>query len=431
MRECLPSGRPARVGQRGRASGGDRASSTRATSTGSRRSGVVEPRARRGVLPRAPGDARHARVRPDVRGAPARPGPGRPRPGHARRDARWSSRPASTRRGCSQIPIGIELERFPLGGHGRTRGGAEGARPARDGVRRRLVPEGRRRLGRRPRAEADQGPRRARRRPRTRSAAARRSSSSCSRGRRAATSARSCAAGRFPSSTSSLPGCDEARARPTTPSTLYVVSLAPGGRAEGGARVDGDRRAARHDAGRPGASSSRTTSTGCSSTSRTRRRSRPGGCACRDDSALRARWRSAGRPTAEANAYRRSTRAGRRSSRGSSRCRSASMLARARRYVRAGGRWAQLLVRRAAELRAPGLLRLGRRSRRRRAGGRRHRQVQKLATRFPEPPDRLLAALPRLDVPSARPRRLALPRATPRDPGRRQPGRSRLPRVGG
>ena len=64
-----------------------------------------------------------------------------------------------------RIPIGVDLGRFrPRAAAARP--GATGARASRDGVRRRLVPEGRRRLGRGPRAEADQGSRRPARRRR-------------------------------------------------------------------------------------------------------------------------------------------------------------------------------------------------------------------------------------------------------------------------
>ena len=57
--------------------------------------------------------------------------------------------------------------------------------------------------------------------------------------------------------------------------------------------------------------------------------------------------------------------------------------------------------------------------------------MQKLAERFPNSPHALLAPLPRLDVAAARSRAAALARAAARDPGRRQPGRRRLPGLGG
>ena len=66
--------------------------------------------------------------------------------------------PASVHR----IPIGIELDRFPLGDDGSVGGRRGGARASTGRVRRRLVPEGRCRLRGRPRAEVDQRPRRAR-----------------------------------------------------------------------------------------------------------------------------------------------------------------------------------------------------------------------------------------------------------------------------
>ena len=68
-----------------------------------------------------------------------------------------------------RIPIGIDVDAFPPAPP-EARERAARVRPAGVGVRRRLVPEGRRRVGRGARAEADQGPGRA---PRRRGAPAR------------------------------------------------------------------------------------------------------------------------------------------------------------------------------------------------------------------------------------------------------------------
>ena len=128
--------------------------------------------------------------------------------------------------------------------------GASSVRRPQGRVRGRLVPEGRRRVGRRPRAEADQGPRRAGGRARSRA-----------RGRTGAPRAADRAG----------PGLRPPRARtgrhPVWARTRWHPSGArgrlsgsrrlsrprpAGGRTEVRARVDGVRRSARHDPGRPG-----------------------------------------------------------------------------------------------------------------------------------------------------------------------------------
>ena len=70
-----------------------------------------------------------------------------------------------------RIPIGIDLARFAPQTPERRAAARAALGLPRDGVRRRLVPEGRRRLGRRARAEADQGAGRAPRRARARCSA--------------------------------------------------------------------------------------------------------------------------------------------------------------------------------------------------------------------------------------------------------------------
>ena len=76
------------------------------------------------------------------------------------------SRQGSIRRASSGSRSGSTSSAFLSATPAARQAGAQGARPAGVRVRRRFVSEGRCRLGRRPRAEADQGPRHARRRAR-------------------------------------------------------------------------------------------------------------------------------------------------------------------------------------------------------------------------------------------------------------------------
>ena len=149
-----------------------------------------------------------------------------------------------------RIPIGIDPVAFPFARRTTSRRGPPGARASRHRLRRRLVPEGRRGLGRRAGAQADQGPGRPR------------------RGGRAAPRAR---ARPVVPAHRPLAGLREggARARrhpvsaPLPPEPRVGGAgvrgdrplhrrLARRGRAESRPRVDGDRRAARDDARRTG-----------------------------------------------------------------------------------------------------------------------------------------------------------------------------------
>ena len=193
-------------------------------------------------------------------------------PGDARRDG--GARRLGRRRAGEvfRIPIGIDLERFRSPTPTRARG-ARGARPARRRVRRRLVPEGRRRLGRGLEPKLDQGPGRPRRRRGAAPRARARSSSSCSPGPRAATCGASSSGAESPYGHLRVATGRSSRTR--LPRARRVPRhVAAGGRPEGRARVDGDRRAARDDARRAGGGSRRARrERRCSPTSTTRRRS--------------------------------------------------------------------------------------------------------------------------------------------------------------
>ena len=226
-------------------------------------------RARSQLLPRTARNAGLSGVRPRVRGAEAPRGTHRPRAGDARGDAASScSRPGSIRRGCSGFRSASTSSTFrsSTSPAGRARERARIPQSAfvvgsflKDGVG----------LGERQRAEAAS-------RGRTRSSA-------CSRG----------CANRSRSSSSSLTGPArgyvrtelERRRHPVPPRVARLArrvgrgvsrarrdarDLAPGGRAQGGARVDGRRRAARRRRGSARRrSSSSTATTACWRTSTT------------------------------------------------------------------------------------------------------------------------------------------------------------------
>ena len=81
------------------------------------------------------------------------------------------------------------------------------------------------------------------------------------------------------------------------------------------------------------------------------------------------------------------------------------------RYGRAATRWGKLAGRRPCTTRAPRVLRLGPDPRARRAGRGRHREAAEARRALAQPPHGLLAPLPRHDVPAARPATAALARA--------------------
>ena len=212
---------------------------------------------------------------------------------------------------------------------------------------------------------------------------------------------------------------------------VYVVASRAGGRAEGRARVDGDRRPARHDPCRAGAGPRRG------------RRERHGSSTSRTSTALAA---SAVRVHADAALVRiaRARRAARRRSgtryerlrpalggaprrvrRGRERIDGAP---RRGRYARAGARWARLLVRRGSRPglrvfyghdRVPGARRAGRRAARRRS------RSSRRGSRTARPTSRSsTSARPGCRATSAPLLWLARRRG---HPDRRQPGRRRLP----
>ena len=149
-----------------------------------------------------------------------------------------------------RIPIGVDPVRFHPPDAARACRGQARARAARVGVRRRLVPEGRRRLGRGARAEADQGAGRA---PRRRRAARARGAGAAPPAHRARPRVRRrrARAARRPVRPGAPARPRRRRARLPRDRPL-PRHLARRGRPEGRAGVDGDRRAARDDARRAG-----------------------------------------------------------------------------------------------------------------------------------------------------------------------------------
>ena len=216
---------------------------------------------------------------------------------------------------------------------------------------------------------------------------------------------------------------------------VYARDLAAGGRAQGGARVAGGRRPARHD--RVG-QAPELVSRRRERPARRRRRRRgdwlPRSSRIHDDPALaRApatcgkadgggeRRRAAGRPLG---------RSARRVRRGKARLVRLTVRASGR-YARAARRWARLLAPRRAPRRHPGLLRARRRAGGRGARRRRDGQVSAARTPLPQPPRRLQPALSRLDVAAPRSRSAAAARPAAWPQGRREPGRRRVSRLGG
>ena len=202
-----------------------------------------------------------------------------------------------------RIPIGIDVEAFRAADTCSPRGRAARSRAAGVGVRRRLVPEGRRGVGRRARAEADQGPGRA---ARGRGAASRASPRARrpAHGPRARLRASRPRAARRPVPTRAPARSRRGRAGVRRDRRL-PRHVARRRRAAGGARVDGDRecRSSRlGSARRP--TSSATARTAGSWTSRTWTASCTGRHTSRrppqdELSAVRA----AARATAEENSY--------------------------------------------------------------------------------------------------------------------------------
>src|SRR4029079_6552385 len=99
-----------------------------------------QPRAR--VLPRAPGDTRHARVRRVLRDASYAPRPDRPDPGYEPRDG--DARAVDGDRPGEGAPDPDRDRRrvLPTTDRRVADGIARAARPARLGLRHRVVPEG-------------------------------------------------------------------------------------------------------------------------------------------------------------------------------------------------------------------------------------------------------------------------------------------------
>ena len=300
---------------------------------------------------------------------------------------------------------GSSFERFPLAEPepARSARAASSAYPGR--LRGRLVPEGRRRDGRRPRAEADQ-----------RADVFVESLTRCATIAGALVLLTGPARGYVRRELERLG--DPVRPSPLRPRGRLARSttrgrlprdLAPGRRPEGSARVDGDRRAARHDPRRPGA--------GARLRRRERRpgrRRRRGGARGRRSSASTPTRRSAaaahGRAgTAERTPTNASLRAGRSSSTGSRTCGLIASAPPVRPRRCAVGPPARRRPRTAGPAR---LLRPRPASRRRRARRRRHGEVPAARRRAAEQPERLLAPLPRLDLLAARPAAAPLPRAT-------------------
>ena len=104
---------------------------------------------------------------------------------------------------------------------------------------------------------------------------------------------------------------------------------------------------------------------------------------------------------------------------------------RAGRYARAGARWSRLLDRRPPRSGRSRLLRPRSRAGSRRARRRWHREVPAAGDSLPQPSDRLLAPLSRLDVAAARSQSVALARAAASHTAPAQPERRRLSRLGG
>ena len=299
----------------------------------------------------------------------------------------------------------------------RAGGGAARARPAGVRVRRRLVPEGRRRAGARASSRSSiKGPdvlvavARAPARARSRALRPAHRAGARLRPRRARAARRSrtgtCARARATSSARAYHALD-----------VYLVTSRAGGRAEGGARVDGGRRAARDDAGRPGGGARRATArTACWSTSRTSTALVGAvGSACTTTASSRERLRRGPRDRRARLVRARSTRAGPELLDGfvASRRPRMSGLTGAGRPVRARGRALGAAARRRGG-RAPGVRVFYGHDRvpaPGRAGRGRLGEVPAARDALPEPPDRLHAALPRLDLAAARPRAAALARA--------------------
>ena len=382
------------------------------------------------VLPRPAGNAGLPRVRPGVRGAAARPGPLRARPGHPPRDggARRSP-PVSTPTRVHRIPIGIELDAFPLAdaGAARRRAGELGLPATRSSSAR----------SRRTASGSATGSSRSRSRAPT-------CSSTRSRARRDATldelvvlltgPARGYVRAeldrpRDPVVHRLLPG--PRRARDGVPRARRLPRrVAPGRRPEEHPRVDGHRRAARHDAGRPGARPRRRRRERAAGRRRGRRRARRRAravCTTTRRSSSGCARRGAARPRrTRTRAWRR---AGRRSSRASP---SAMDSGRVGRYGRAAARWARLLAGGRARARPPRLLRLGRDPGPGRAGrGRapRSSRSSRSAGRI-DPTDFSLLYLGTTYLPRDLRPLLWLAGAGGRA-DRRQPGRRRVPGLGG
>ncbi len=174
-----------------------------------------------------------------------------------------------------RIPIGIELERFPARRRRRdaARRAAELGLP-RERIRRRLVPEGRRRLRRRARAEDDQGPGRARRRAPARRDATRTTSSCSSPVLRAATCGTSSTGTVSGMSTGCCRDGTGSRRRTTRSTCTSSRRGRRAGRRASSSRWRRASRSSRPASGRRRTSSS-TARTGSSSTSTTPTRSPP------------------------------------------------------------------------------------------------------------------------------------------------------------
>ena len=139
------AGYRARAAGLGARSRGGRSSSTRATSPGSTRAGRARPTVSGSRTSTAgPGRPGYPEFDRAYEALAARPRPLRARPGDATGDggARRSRRASPPAR-VHRIPIGIELDAFPLVDAGAARGRAARARAPAGRVRRRLVPEGR------------------------------------------------------------------------------------------------------------------------------------------------------------------------------------------------------------------------------------------------------------------------------------------------
>ncbi len=378
---------------------------------------AVDAPARHGVPPRKARDARLPGVRPRVRRSPLGAGSLRSDPGDARRDARPRARGGRRAERGARDPDRNRHRALPARHAGEPRRGPCGARPARGRVRRRLVPEGRRRLGRRARAEAREGAGHARRGTRAgrgrdlRAARAPHGTGSWLRPRRA----RAARDRVSPHLRAESQRAGDARTTRSTRTSSPPVRRE--GRRACSSRWPRASRSSRRASGRHRASST-TARTGFSSTSTTSRRSRPRSCASTTIPSLRRVV-----PCARAHD-----------------CRAVRV-----RAARSRLGWAPRRIRRAtcltgrASAGTPARARAGRgcsraatpspgvrvfyghdrvpapgRSRRRRNG-----EVPAPRDALPEPSDGLLAALSRLDLASARPAAAPSARAAAAHPGRR------------